>query len=340
MKYSLIALSLLCLTACKADVQTEPPKTTKPPKTDGFKFEFPLDCTLGETCWLMNYVDHDTRDGSVRDAKCEARSYDGHKGTDVAIRDWSSTAQGVAIIAPAAGVVLGVRDGESDQFPTEAQKALIKKRGRECGNGVRIDHGQGWVTQFCHMKKGSVSVAYGAEIAVGTKLGEVGMSGITDHPHVHMTLRKDEAVVDPYTGRQASQSCGLEAAAPLWKDKTPYNGFGVFDAGFSDSAPDFKAIARGQRATQPQDTSPAFIFYVNYFGARAGDRVELIIRQPDGQVFRENTILQDRTKARQAYFIGRKNSKGRFMSGQWSAEATVYRKDTGERQRAERKITL
>ena len=143
MKYSLIALSLLCLTACKADVQTEPPKTTKPPKTDGFKFEFPLDCTLGETCWLMNYVDHDTRDGSVRDAKCEARSYDGHKGTDVAIRDWSSTAQGVAIIAPAAGVVLGVRDGESDQFPTEAQKALIKKRGRECGNGVRIDHGQG-----------------------------------------------------------------------------------------------------------------------------------------------------------------------------------------------------
>ena len=79
---------------------------------------------------------------------------------------------------------------------------------------------------------------------------------------------------------------------------------------------------------------------MNYFGARAGDRVELTIRQPDGQVFRENTILQDRTKARQAYFIGRKNSKGRFMSGQWSAEATVYRKDTGERQRAERKITL
>lgn len=330
MKHKLI--SLLCLSACAADASS--------PQPADFQIDFPMDCTVGQTCWLMNYVDHDTQNGVVKDASCEARSYDGHKGTDIAIRDWGEVLQGVAILAPAPGKVLGIRNGEADQFSTKSELTAIRNRGRECGNGVRIDHGEGWVTQFCHMKKGSVSVAFGDEISAGTKLGEVGMSGITEHPHMHMSLTKDDEVIDPYTGRKASQDCGLDKAQPLWSDAMPYAGFAIYDAGFTAARPNFSAIAQGKREAKPHSTSPAFIFYMSFFGARAKDEIHLTILQPDGETFTEQNITQERTQARRHYFIGRKNSKGRFMTGKWTAKAVILRPDTGERQEITRVIDL
>ena len=288
----------------------------------------------------MNYVDHDTQKDAVKDANCEARSYDGHKGTDIAIRDWNDVLEGVDILAPAAGTVLGVRNGETDQFPTPAQMNAIRKRGRECGNGVRIDHGAGWVTQFCHMKKGSVSVSFGDKISAGTKLGEIGMSGITAHPHMHMTIMKNDEVIDPYTGRKSSQSCGLEGASPLWKDDLPYTGFAVYDAGFSAGVPDFKAIARGKDPAVPHKTSPAFVFYISVFGARTGDETHITMTRPDGTLFTEQRITQEKNQARRYHYIGRKTSKGNLMVGEWTAEAVVYRPDTGERKKITRTVTL
>ena len=330
MKHKLI--TLLCLSACSAD--------TSPKIPAGFQLDLPIDCTVGDSCWLINYVDHDTRDGVVKDAHCEARSYDGHKGTDIAILDWDPAHKGIAILTPAPGKVLGVRDGESDQFPASEKLSEIRARGRECGNGVRIDHGDGWTTQLCHMKKGSISVNFGDEINAGTKLGEVGMSGVTQHPHVHMTLRKDGDVIDPYTGRKASENCGLDGAQPLWRDAMPYNGFALYDAGFVTSRPDFSDIARGERQAAPHKTSPAFIFYMSYFGARTGDKTHLIITQPDGTVFRDKKFTQKKNQARRSYFIGDKNSKGRFMTGTWTAKAIIHRPDTDERQEITKTIVL
>ena len=325
-------LPLLCLAACAAD--------SPPPSGDGFTLAFPVDCTLGDDCRVMNYADHDARKGEVTDAACGARAYDGHKGTDIAVRDWSVAQSGVAILAPAAGKVLGVRDGESDQFPDAAKIAQIKARGRECGNGVRLQHANGYTTQFCHMKKGSVAVALGDSVEAGAKLGEIGMSGITEHPHMHMTLMRDDAVIDPFTGRQTSQPCGLDDAAPLWAGPIPYTGFSLYDAGFTPGRPDFDALARGKGRAEPGATSPALVFFATYFGALPGDKVELIITRPDGSEFARQTITQKNTKARQSYFAGRKNSKGRFMPGAWNAKAVITRPDTGERQDVSRTITF
>lgn len=288
----------------------------------------------------MNYVDHDGRTGAVTDAACGARSYDGHKGTDIAVRDWGVAQAGVAILAPAAGNVLGVRDGETDQFPNAAKLAEIKARGRECGNGVRLEHEGGYTTQFCHMKKGSVSVAFGDVVEAGATLGYIGMSGVTEHPHMHMTVKKGDAVIDPFTGRAASGDCGLEAAAPLWEASFPYSGFSLYDAGFTAGRPDFKALARGMERTQPSATSPALVFFATYFGAKPGDRIDLTITRPDGSVFHKLSVVQKTTKARQNYFTGRKNSKGRFMAGTWRAKAVVTREDTGEVQTLERAMVI
>ena len=297
-----------------------------------FRLAFPVACEYGETCWPMNYTDHDRRDGEIKDAACHAQSYDGHKGTDIAISNWQSVLDGVAIIAPAPGTVLGIRNNQSDQFPSEADKARIRAQGRECGNGVRLDHGDGWITQFCHMKKGSVSVDFGDKIETGTPLGHIGMSGITDHPHMHMSLTKDGEVIDPFTGRVTSEPCGLEGARSLWADDTPYKDFSLYDAGFSVGRPDFKKVARGQDPTPPHARSASLVFYMSYFGARQGDKINLSVSRPDGSVFASQDIDQEKTRARQHYFTGKRNTKGRFMTGTWTAKATITRKDTGKTQ--------
>jgi hypothetical protein len=46
--------------------------------------------------------------------------------------------------------------------------------GKECGNGVLIEHEGGWRTQYCHMAKGSVRVKPGDQLTTGQPIGLVG----------------------------------------------------------------------------------------------------------------------------------------------------------------------
>ena len=41
----------------------------------------PIDCTLGDTCYIQNYVDTDPSEEAL-DFQCGSLTYDGHKGTD------------------------------------------------------------------------------------------------------------------------------------------------------------------------------------------------------------------------------------------------------------------
>ena len=144
---------------------------------------------------------------------------------------------------------------------------------------------------------------------------------------------KHDDIIDPYTGREASQDCGLKLAQPLWKNGMPYSEFSVYDAGFATGKPNFDAIARGTIETSLHRKSPALVFYIMYFGARAEDEIQLTIMQPDGRIFSERKITQKISRARQNFYIGRKNSEGEFMTGIWTAEASALRPDTGKASR-------
>ncbi len=105
-------------------------------------------------------------------------------------------AEGVDVIAAAAGKVAGIRDGIPDvrYGPDNADSV----KGRECGKGVVLRHDDGWETQYCHLREGSVTVERGQQVMAGDILGEVGMSGRAQFPHVHLSVRRDGKVIDPF----------------------------------------------------------------------------------------------------------------------------------------------
>ena len=66
---------------------------------------------------------------------------------------------GVDVLAAADGMVKATRDGMAD--PNVAETGVDAVKDVECGNGVLIEHDDGWSTQYCHMKKGSIRVREG-----------------------------------------------------------------------------------------------------------------------------------------------------------------------------------
>src|ERR1700709_1750672 len=76
-------------------------------------FLLPAQCTLGQTCFIQNYQDHDPTTG-VRDYHCGSRTYDTHNGTDFRIPDMAVQKRGVSVLSVADGVVDRLRDGMQD----------------------------------------------------------------------------------------------------------------------------------------------------------------------------------------------------------------------------------
>ena len=100
---------------------------------------------------ISNYVDHDAT-GGLLDYNCGARTYDGHRGTDVRIVPfrWNKMANDeVEIIAAADGVIILKQDGNQDM---NCQWGLGTP-----WNAVFVQHADGTVTWYGHMKSGSTT---------------------------------------------------------------------------------------------------------------------------------------------------------------------------------------
>ena len=285
----------------------------------------PLVCHLGETCWVANYVDVEPTE-AARDFRCKGRTYNAHDGTDFAIRDRAVMEQGVTVIAAAPGTVLRVRDGVEDRALTdEGSKRAIA--GRECGNGVVLEHDGGWQTQYCHLRRGSIRVRVGERVERGRPLGLVGLSGRTEFPHVHLTVRRNGQVIDPFTGRLQSAGCGGEEK-PLWRADAhvSYEYVALYNAGFWDGQPDLEAIRNGRVSNRPlPPTATALVLWVDVFGIQAGDLVRFRIIGPDGKAILDKEEPVDRTQARRFMFAGQRRRADTWSPGTYSGQITLTR---------------
>jgi hypothetical protein len=289
------------------------------PPLAALELALPVDCDLGQSCYIQQYFDHDPSP-AWGDFTCGTLAYDGHDGTDFALPTQADMVAGVAVLAAAAGQVIGLRDGVADFAPHVA--------GKECGNGVVIDHGGGWQTQYCHLRQGSVQVQAGQAVDQGTPLGLVGQSGMAEFPHLHLSVRQHGVEIDPFTPT-ATNSCAAEGASAqrddLWGPEIAYQPGGIIGAGFATEVPDFQAIKQGLESPPILPAqSPALVLWVYLFGTRAGDAVVVEITGPEGRIIAERAVL-DKTQALSFRAMGRKMRGAGWPAGAYTGQARLIR---------------
>ena len=70
------------------------------------------------------------------------------------------------------------------------------------GNQVRIRHEGGLETYYMHLSSFAPGVRTGGRVDQGQFIGRVGSTGTATGPHLHFSLRKDGAFVDPVAERR------------------------------------------------------------------------------------------------------------------------------------------
>jgi murein DD-endopeptidase MepM/ murein hydrolase activator NlpD len=293
---------------------------------EAISLALPVKCQPGVSCFFQNYVDHDASD-KVRDYHCGGRSYNGHDGTDIRIRNQEIQRQGVEVLAAAPGRVIGGRNDMDDVSVRTAGKAAIA--GKECGNGVVIEHAGGWRTQYCHMAKGSVRVKVGDQLTAGQPIGLVGLSGDTEFFHLHFTVRHRGKTVDPFAYGAPENSCS--GGRPLWAaslgEQVQYRPREIIDYGFAGIAPTMALVESGEIGRHPViPDSNALVAYVRAIGLQAGDQQSLAVQGPGGVSISTNNLpTLDRDKAQFLVIAGKKRTEAAWASGRYTATYRVTR---------------
>ncbi len=304
----------------------------------------PVDCTVGETCFVQNFFDIDDGPG-VRDWRCGTASYDGHTGVDIRLLSAAATEAGVAVRAAAPGIVRSTRDGLTESLLTGAARSALMAQG--LGNVVVVDHADGYRTLYGHLKPGSVRVRPGDRVQRGSMLGEVGFTGLAAFAHLHFEVRRGGRPIDPYLGRPAGAvACDPTgpSAGQLWTAEAAaalaYRGGEVAQVGFAGAPVAHDRLEHDHRAIEPAGSDKeALVVFARVLNLAAGDRLRLTLSGPEG-ITTENTGLPiERSKATFTAFTGRRRPPGGWPAGDYTGVVEIVRGDAVIR-RATAQLTL
>lgn len=80
---------------------------------------------------------------------------------------------------------------------TTTARGIVKFAGVRQGYGriVEVDHGNGFVTRYAHLRR--ISVKKGQKVNLHDKVGELGSSGRSTGPHIHYEIRLNGKPQDP-----------------------------------------------------------------------------------------------------------------------------------------------
>lgn len=318
----------------KQTLITQPETISQPSNSTQKKFSLniPVDCTLGTNCFIQNYVDAKAGE-TYSDFLCRSLSYNGHKGTDFRVGTYNA-ADSVAVLAAADGVVARLRDGVEDLHLNNPNKADVSQK--ECGNAVVIKHKNNWETQYCHLQQGSLTVRQGQQVKAGDVLARIGLSGSTEFPHLHLSVRNaQQQDIDPFTGNVKETSCNPNAALEqsLWsanaRSKLSLSETGYLASGFASSGVDAVGINEGKfnNVTLAKE-SPALVFWSLFYGLQKGDKLTMLVLDTDKRPMVQNTEIIKKSYAQYHHFIGKKRQgNGSWKAGTYEGLVSLIRGD-------------
>ncbi|KPY59719.1 Peptidase, M23/M37 family [Pseudomonas syringae pv. spinaceae] len=95
---------------------------------------------------------------------------------------------------PHSGLDFAVPAGTPIKSPA-AGKVILTGNYFFNGNTVFVDHGQGFISMFCHLSK--IDAKVGDQVPRGGVVGKVGATGRATGPHMHWNISLNDARVDP-----------------------------------------------------------------------------------------------------------------------------------------------
>jgi len=272
----------------------------------------PLKCEYQKDCFIQHYVDVDFgKKNQQQDYRCSSLTYDEHKGTDFRLKNFLEIKKDYQVLVAADGEVVGVRNDMND-FDYIKNPELVKKR--ECGNGVVIKHEDGFETQYCHLKKGSVVLEKGQKVKTGDLIGFVGVSGMSEFAHLHFSVRKDSKVIDPFSNSLKCDKNFDVKKESLWNEKVAdllkYEPITILNYGFSSSLAKSNTMKIEELLQKPFDYEQnKIIFWFNIIGIKKGDILSVDLKNKDGARITKNTKTFNKNKAQFFQYVGKQRIK-------------------------------
>ncbi|MEO6689267.1 MAG: peptidoglycan DD-metalloendopeptidase family protein [Dokdonella sp.] len=279
---------------------------------------------------ISNFVDLNSAvPNLLLDWNCGMRTYDqaggyNHAGIDIFLWPFPwlmMDQQAVDIIAAAPGTIIGKVDGNDDRSCPNNYSADW--------NAVYVQHGDGTVAWYGHMKKLSqTSKPIGSTVGVGEFLGKVGSAGFSSGPHLHFenhSALTNYTILEPFHG-----SCNPPAS--LWAQQRPYYDSALDKLSTHSAAPDY----HGTNCPSPVDETPNLsdrflpgqtAFFAGFYRDQLGPQVaNYSIVRPDGSVFSSWTFkLSDATSDPHyaaAYWFWSRTLPANAPPGLWHFRAT------------------
>lgn len=297
------------------------------------QLHLPVDCIPGEDCFIQNYMDHDAESGekAAHDYTCKHMTYDGHNGTDFRVPTYADLQRNINVLAAEDGTIKAVQV-EQDINPEDIPLLKLIKFGmqRPCGSMIQIDHGTGWESYYCHLDPTGNQVKVGDEVKAGQVIGRMGRSGESIFPHLHYELRHYGTAVDPFVGYANTFECGESRLYSQWspdaQELLAYDPTGVVKGAFSAQTPDSAQTREGGQDEELLAASlPELHFWVELFGLRRYDRLELSLSAPDGTLLAQKRIDYDEPFALAFESISAKRGAQQWPQGTYVARAKLKR---------------
>ena len=236
---------------------------------------------------ISNFVDHNpifsqVSNNWVEDYNCGNRSYDisgyNHSGTDYFLWpfDWTKVNQNaVQVIAAASGTIIAKFDGNFD---------MNCSFNNDDWNAVYVQHSDGSVTWYGHMKSGSLtSKNVGAFVSKGEYLGVVASSGSSTGPHLHFEVYDpNDNLIDPYAG-----SCNSLNAISWWDFQRPYYDSKINKVMTNFAVPVFNDCPNPATINESNQFFPGnTVYFTAYYQDQLANQIsQCVIRRPNGSVF-------------------------------------------------------